>query len=370
MAKGRGKPGKSLKSALQSQQSRFKAKERAVHAAEVAQAKEDRPRGKKRKLDYQTPKPKPGKDDKKGKVKAIDELPRHPTVPFRPTDTILLVGEGNFSFTRALVSCQCQSSSSPSSPSSSKTQDQRPALTVLAQLPPNNVTATAYDTEEECYAKYPDAREIVEELQLKGVEVVFGVDATKLEALAKGKGKGKQLRKWDKVVWNFPHAGKGITDQDRNILSNQLLILNFLRSAAKVLKGGPVPEITPSTGKKRKRKDDDEEDEDEDEDGEDLTKSQLTSVGSRGTVLITLRNVPPYTLWDVPKLAKNPPPPKQVSTPPNPKYTLLRSFAFYRGLWKGYEHRMTKGERAHGAGKTGDGGEDRTWEFCLRDTDG
>lgn len=28
---------------------------------------------------------------------------------------------------------------------------------------------------------------------------------------------------------------------------------------------------------------------------------------------------------------------------------------------------MTKGERAHGQGKTGEGGEDRTWEFCLKD---
>jgi 25S rRNA (uracil2634-N3)-methyltransferase len=26
---------------------------------------------------------------------------------------------------------------------------------------------------------------------------------------------------------------------------------------------------------------------------------------------------------------------------------------------------MTKGERAHGTGTTGEGGEDRTWEFCL-----
>jgi 25S rRNA (uracil2634-N3)-methyltransferase len=27
---------------------------------------------------------------------------------------------------------------------------------------------------------------------------------------------------------------------------------------------------------------------------------------------------------------------------------------------------MTKGERAHGEGKTGEGGEDRTWEFFLK----
>jgi 25S rRNA (uracil2634-N3)-methyltransferase len=28
---------------------------------------------------------------------------------------------------------------------------------------------------------------------------------------------------------------------------------------------------------------------------------------------------------------------------------------------------MTKGERANGLGTTGKGGEDRCWEFCLKD---
>jgi hypothetical protein len=30
---------------------------------------------------------------------------------------------------------------------------------------------------------------------------------------------------------------------------------------------------------------------------------------------------------------------------------------------------MTKGDRACGLGKTGQGGEDRTWEFCLQDVE-
>lgn len=72
---------------------------------------------------------------------------------------------------------------------------------------------------------------------------------------------------------------------------------------------------------------------------------------------------------DLPRLAKNPPPVESGSAPPNPCYTLLRSFQFHRNIWVGYEHRMTKGERAHGKGKTGEGGEDRTWEFYLKDED-
>ncbi|KAE9407786.1 hypothetical protein BT96DRAFT_986421 [Gymnopus androsaceus JB14] len=254
---------------------------------------------------------------------------RRPTIPFQPTDTILLIGEGDFSFARALAR-----------PSASRTE-----LAHLAHLPPKNITATAYDSEESCYSKYPDAEEI-------------------LERVSKFKG-----RKWSKIVWNFPHAGKGIDDQDRNILSNQMLILGFLRSAAKFLKEGPVPSIL-GAGKNKRKVDDDEEEEEiqsEQEELDDDMDSPIETQTAKGTILITLRNVVPYTSWDVPRLAKNPPPPMQGSTPSNPRYTLLRSFAFRREIWDGYEHRMTKGLRAHGTGKTGEGGEDRTWEFYLKD---
>ncbi|KAG5635254.1 hypothetical protein H0H81_011923 [Sphagnurus paluster] len=334
--------GKNLKAALQGQQSRLKAKAKLSHAAQVAEQRTQ----KNAKQQHSAPAASKGK----GKGKAVPApAPRRTTIPFRPTDKILLVGEGNFSFARALV---C---------------DPPPAL---QGLPPRNLTATAYDSEEACYEKYDDAREIVAGLRERGVQVVFGVDATRLERTAPLKG-----RTWDRVVWNFPHAGKGITDQDRNILSNQVLILGFLRSASKILSLGPVPSFT--TARKQKKSDDDDDDDEpeepifaEREDGEEhefVVPEEI--VQTRGTILITLRNVVPYTLWDVPRLAKKPPLPTSGSTPPNPKFTLLRSFGFNRSAYKGYEHRMTKGTRAHGTGKTGEGGEDRTWEFCLKDVE-
>ena len=85
--------------------------------------------------------------------------------------------------------------------------------------------------------------------------------------------------------------GKGITDQDRNILSNQVLVLGFLRSAARYLVHGPTPQIQPS--RKRKRPSSDDEGTDGDGDGDD----QTIDGRARGTILITLRNVPPYTEW-------------------------------------------------------------------------
>jgi len=70
-------------------------------------------------------------------------------------------------------------------------------------------------------------------------------------------------------------------------LSNQVLILGFLRSAAKLLAPGPVPE---AFAKKRKAKEDDDDEEIEEFDDDEPTPS-------RGTVMITLRNVVPYTEW-------------------------------------------------------------------------
>ena len=117
----------------------------------------------------------------KGKAKKATRPPRRPTTPFKSTDSVLLIGEGNFSFARALI--------------------QSPALEL--GLLPNNITATAYDSEQECYGKYPEARLIVSNLRSSGMEILFSVDGTCLEKNSSLKG-----RRWDRVVWNFPHAGE------------------------------------------------------------------------------------------------------------------------------------------------------------------
>jgi len=237
----------SLKAALSSAQARLRKKKQAEDAA--AHALNQRARG------------------VSGKGTAKAQNPRRSTIPFDASDRILLVGEGNFSFACALLL-------HPSPP--------------LDPLPPANIIATAYDTEEECYTKYPDAEPNVRVLQEKGTQVMFGVDATKLEKTPALKG-----ILFDRIVWNFPHAGNGITDQDRNILSNQVLILGFLRSAAKFLVHGPMPRLQQST-RKRKRSPNDDDAELMDEDDNQVAGA---SRRSRGTVLVTLRNVPPYTEW-------------------------------------------------------------------------
>ena len=99
-------------------------------------------------------------------------------------------------------------------------------------------------------------------------------------------------------------SGKGIADQDRNVLSNQLLILAFLRSVADMLITGPIPTILKPRKKKSNDDDDDDDEADygmkQDQRDEDESIPYLdpeTVEKTRGTVLITLRNVSPYTLW-------------------------------------------------------------------------
>jgi len=163
MAKSKSKSKKaSLKAALSSAQSRLKKKKQAEDAATLAFNKRAKGAG--------------------GKHMAKTRVPRQSTIPFKALDNILLIGEGNFSFAIALL--------------------QHPP-TLLEYLPPANIVATTYDTEEECYTKYPDAEQNVHVLREKGALVLFSVDATRVEKTSALKG-----RAFDRIVWNFPHAGE------------------------------------------------------------------------------------------------------------------------------------------------------------------
>jgi 25S rRNA (uracil2634-N3)-methyltransferase len=74
--------------------------------------------------------------------------------------------------------------------------------------------------------------------------------------------------------------------------------LDFLRSASNVLKRGHIPSFSTSKKKKKLETDDSEDDEKEISVGADLEDSVDNEfITTRGTVLITLRNVVPYTQW-------------------------------------------------------------------------
>lgn len=121
--------------------------------------------------------------------------------PFSSEDTILIVGEANFSFTLAL-------------------------LNPPRSHAPHQILSTAYDSEDECYQKYPDAKENVRKIRkIAGRDdvVIFGVDAGQLDKVRQvtGRSKAQKLkaaddpsealaaqRRWSKVWFGFPHVGE------------------------------------------------------------------------------------------------------------------------------------------------------------------
>lgn len=124
---------------------------------------------------------------------------------------ILLVGEGDFSFSNALATAFGDG---------------------------RNIVATSLDTQETVLKKYADAAAFtLANLEKLGALLLHGVDATRMAAhsffckLA-----------FDRVIYNFPHAGfHGAEDDKKMIKQHKQLVRLFFENAAKLLRlGGEV----------------------------------------------------------------------------------------------------------------------------------
>ncbi|KAL7274329.1 hypothetical protein RUND412_002774 [Rhizina undulata] len=226
-----------------------------------------------------------------------------PTIPYDTEDRILLVGEGDFSFSKSLI-------------------EHHGML---------NVTATSYDSETDLKNKYPQAEENVAFLRENDAVVICSVDATKLN-----KTKSLKKKKFDVVVFQFPHVGGLTKDMDRQIRSNQELLLGFFTAAKELL----IP---------------------------------------TGTTVVTLFEGSPYNLWDIRRLAKSMGLKSQRSfkfqSEAYPGYRHVRTLGNIEGDggWKGEQRdsrsfvfEIQGGGKARGGGKGGEGGGEKVTNFAKK----
>ncbi|KAI4190504.1 MAG: hypothetical protein L6R41_000739 [Letrouitia leprolyta] len=215
-----------------------------------------------------------------------------PTIPFDFADRILLVGEGDFSFAHSLFTHHnCQ-----------------------------NLVATCYDDVATLGAKYPQSTDYIRDLEdstredeLTSIKIVYGVDATKM---GKGgsAGGGKIIRKggFDRIIFNFPHVGGLTKDVNRQVRHNQELLVHFFKAAIPLLASG-------------------------------------------GTIVVTIFEGEPYSLWNIRDLARH------------TGLKVGRSFKFQAEAYPGYKHARTLGNIEGGGGWKGEDRDARTYIFEKSD---
>ncbi|KAL6562478.1 hypothetical protein OROGR_003485 [Orobanche gracilis] len=118
--------------------------------------------------------------------------------------SILLVGEGDFSFSYCLA-------------------------TTFGSA--TNIVATSFDTYDRLMEKYRNAYANLAVLEIMGATLFHGVDATRMSALPE-----LQSRKFHRIVYNFPHAGFYGKEHNRDLISmHRNLVRGYLMNASTML---------------------------------------------------------------------------------------------------------------------------------------
>ncbi|KAF8024458.1 hypothetical protein BT93_F1589 [Corymbia citriodora subsp. variegata] len=145
---------------------------------------------------------------------------------YSPHHRILLVGEGDFSFSSSLASAFGSAFGSAS-----------------------NITATSLDHYDALTKKYKKAKSNLWNLEKLGASVLLGVDATKMKYYP-----DLSVRKFDRIIFNFPHAGfYGKEDNVHLIEMHRTLISAFFHNASQMLR--PDGEVHNYPGYHHKRGD-------------------------------------------------------------------------------------------------------------------
>jgi 25S rRNA (uracil2634-N3)-methyltransferase len=120
---------------------------------------------------------------------------RQPILPFHLSENILLIGEGDFSFSHSLITHHaCK-----------------------------HITATVYESSpSELLEKYPHVAENIKAIEEGGGVVKYGVDAVRMKPYTiQNLEKSRREGVMDRVFFNFPHVGGKTKDVNRQVRYNQ-----------------------------------------------------------------------------------------------------------------------------------------------------
>lgn len=203
-----GRSGKGLKGLLARQKSAEKTSTKLAHNAEIQK-------------DLAEKKVKSMKSGSSSKKNQAWQKQQRGFIPFDKDDSVLLVGEGDFSFALSIVE--------------------------EALIDPENLIATSFDTREQLLEKYPDIEDTLLKLVEYGVHIKHGIDATKLAVDLKLINPVKAARRkplktsltskrvpLNYIMFNFPHTGRGMKDMERNIRDHQKLVLSYVQNCKEV----------------------------------------------------------------------------------------------------------------------------------------
>lgn len=227
-------------------------------------------------------------------------------IPFERDSTLLLIGEGDLSFAKSIIEKNLIQS--------------------------NNLIVTSFDNGiNELSLKYPHSAQANYDFLLSlGVKIFFCIDGTDLikafklsknTPWVKVMGPEWNHKHLDNIMFNFPHTGSGIKDQERNIKRHQELLFKFFESCRRLFTLVNNFKVLGSNNS--------------------LEGYMLHNDSTDGSniqsneskVILSLFSGEPYESWNVKLIAKN------------NDWRLERSHKFEWENYPGYHHKRTNSEK-------------------------